>query len=79
MPDLRGGQKFSFPTLFDFYREVFLRETKHCLGTFEKAKTGSRIYEIYIFELRMKELICTHFKQLPQIAEPICHNVLNMH
>ena len=24
MPDLSGGQKFSFPTLFDFYREVFL-------------------------------------------------------
>ena len=24
MPDLSGGQKFSFPTLFDFYRELFL-------------------------------------------------------
>ena len=24
MPDLSGGKKFSFPTLFDFYREVFL-------------------------------------------------------
>ena len=24
MPDLSGGQKFSFPTLLDFYREVFL-------------------------------------------------------
>ena len=30
MPDLSGGQKFSFPTLFDFYREVFLIvKTKH--------------------------------------------------
>ena len=24
MPNLRGGQKFSFLTSFDFYREVFL-------------------------------------------------------
>ena len=24
MPSLSGGQKFSFPTLFDFYREVLL-------------------------------------------------------
>ena len=24
MPDLSGGKRFSFPTLFDFYREVFL-------------------------------------------------------
>ena len=26
MPDLSGGQKFSFPSLFDFYREVFLNK-----------------------------------------------------
>ena len=35
MPDLSGGQKFSFPTLFDFYREVFLnrlrRSTSKCV------------------------------------------------
>ena len=29
MPDLSGGQKFLFPTLFDFYREVFLNATLH--------------------------------------------------
>ena len=28
MPDLSGGQKFSFPTLFDFCREVFLNKIK---------------------------------------------------
>ena len=25
MPNLSGGQEFSFPTLFDFYRKVFLK------------------------------------------------------
>ena len=27
MPNLSGGHKFSFPTLFDFYREVFLKHS----------------------------------------------------
>ena len=34
MPDLRGGQKFSFLTLFDFYREVFL--TRECAHAHER-------------------------------------------
>ena len=33
MPDLSGGQKFSFPTLFDFYREVFLITLQFFMNT----------------------------------------------
>ena len=34
MPDLSGGQKFSFPTLFNFYREVFLTTIYYCYGRY---------------------------------------------
>ena len=32
MPNLSGSQKFSFPTLSDFYREVFLIQKRKLSG-----------------------------------------------
>ena len=50
MPSLSGGQKFSFPTLFDFYREVLLMFFAGCKSDVKaRNNTGLLISRAWIY------------------------------